>query len=36
MNDVNVPAPSRFAFHKLLVATLRPAAFQARRRARRC
>jgi nucleotidyltransferase-like protein len=27
---VNVPAPARFAFHKLLVATLRPAAFQAK------
>jgi hypothetical protein len=27
---VNVPAPSRFAFHKLLVAPLRPAAFQAK------
>jgi hypothetical protein len=27
---VNVPAPARFAFHKLLVATLRPAAFQTK------
>ena len=27
---VNVPAPARFAFHKLLIATLRPAAFQAK------
>jgi hypothetical protein len=27
---VNVPGPARFAFHKLLVATLRPAAFQAK------
>jgi hypothetical protein len=27
---VNVPAPARFAFHKLLVATLRPAAFQSK------
>ncbi len=27
---VNVPAPARFAFHKLLVAPLRPAAFQAK------
>ena len=27
---VNIPAPARFAFHKLLVATLRPAAFQAK------
>lgn len=27
---VNVPAPARFALHKLLVATLRPAAFQTK------
>lgn len=27
---VNVPAPARFAFHKLLVAPLRPAAFQVK------
>jgi hypothetical protein len=27
---VNVPAPARFAFHKLLVATLRPVAFQTK------
>jgi hypothetical protein len=27
---VNVPAPARFAFHKLLVAPLRPAAFQTK------
>ena len=27
---VNVPTPARFAFHKLLVAPLRPAAFQAK------
>lgn len=27
---VNVPAPARFAFHKLLVATLRPAAFETK------
>jgi hypothetical protein len=27
---VNVPSPARFAFHKLLVAPLRPAAFQAK------
>jgi hypothetical protein len=27
---VNVPSPARFAFHKLLVATLRPVAFQAK------
>jgi hypothetical protein len=27
---INVPAPARFAFHKLLVAPLRPAAFQAK------
>ena len=27
---VNVPTPARFSFHKLLVATLRPAAFQAK------
>lgn len=27
---VNVPAPARFAFHKLLVGPLRPAAFQAK------
>jgi hypothetical protein len=27
---VNVPAPARFAFHKLLVAPLRPAAFQSK------
>jgi hypothetical protein len=27
---VNVPAPGRFAFHKLLVATLRPATFQTK------
>lgn len=27
---VNVPAPARFAFHKLLVSVLRPAAFQTK------
>jgi hypothetical protein len=27
---VNVPAPARFAFHKLMVATLRPATFQTK------
>jgi hypothetical protein len=27
---VNLPAPARFAFHKLLVAPLRPAAFQTK------
>jgi hypothetical protein len=27
---VNVPTPARFAFHKLLVAQLRPAAFAAK------
>jgi hypothetical protein len=27
---VNVPSPARFAFHKLLVASLRPAAFQTK------
>jgi hypothetical protein len=27
---VNVPTPARFAFHKLLVAPLRPAAFQTK------
>ena len=27
---VNVPAPARFAFHKLLVASLRPASFQTK------
>lgn len=29
---VNVPAPGRFALHKLIVAVLRPAAFQAKAR----
>ena len=27
---INVPAPARFAFHKLLVASLRPATFQTK------